>query len=265
LWNWQDHFGDQAPAEGALTATHVLSFVSCAQIFFDKRANSNLHLLTVNETAPEENIDDKDHLNAMQPLAIEATMINQNFSQQVGWVRGWRACSDCAPFLCADGTLMRAGLCRMLKTVLGVHPVACQRHCSPPCPAWPASMQVLVKGGDKFKYEQPNPFVSPDDDEELASCAYRWASKQADTRAMACGQPLLKAVISSMGLSHAFVQMRMHTSSMLQHYAQICSNHLAGCHCSFLDKLFCLSLRWELSQPLPVVPYPPPAGTASGA
>jgi hypothetical protein len=56
------------------------------QIFFDKRANSNLHLLTVNETAPEENIDDKDHLNAMQPLAIEATMINQNFSQQVGWV-----------------------------------------------------------------------------------------------------------------------------------------------------------------------------------
>lgn len=36
--------------------------------------------------------------------------------------------------------------------------------------------QVLAKGGDKYKFEQPNPFVSPEDEEELASCAYRYRS-----------------------------------------------------------------------------------------
>jgi hypothetical protein len=33
---------------------------------------------------------------------------------------------------------------------------------------------VLAKGGEKYKFDQPNPFASPDDEEEeLASCAYR--------------------------------------------------------------------------------------------
>lgn len=55
----------------------------CAQIFFDRRADSTLNLLTVNETAPDEIPEDKDNINGMQQLAIEATTINQNYSQQV--------------------------------------------------------------------------------------------------------------------------------------------------------------------------------------
>lgn len=85
------------------------------KIFIDKRADSTLNLLTVNETAPDEVLEDKDNINGLQQLAIEATTINQNFSQQ-----------------------------------------------------------VLAKTGDKYKFEEPNPFASEDADEELASCAYRY-------------------------------------------------------------------------------------------
>mmetsp|Transcript_2749 Transcript_2749/g.4745 ORF Transcript_2749/g.4745 Transcript_2749/m.4745 type:complete len:516 (+) Transcript_2749:103-1650(+) len=58
------------------------------KVFFDRRAASNLHLLTVSETATEEVADDKDNINGMQQLALEATAINQNFSQQVMQKRG---------------------------------------------------------------------------------------------------------------------------------------------------------------------------------
>jgi translation initiation factor 3 subunit D len=54
------------------------------RVFFDKRANSNLNYLTVNETAPEEVPEDRDNINGVLQLSIEATSINQNFSQQVG-------------------------------------------------------------------------------------------------------------------------------------------------------------------------------------
>ncbi|KAF5837662.1 eukaryotic translation initiation factor 3 subunit D [Dunaliella salina] len=84
------------------------------KIFIDRRATSNLNFLTVNETAPDEIPEDKDNINGVQQLALEATAINQNFSQQ-----------------------------------------------------------VLAKGEERYKFEHPNPFASPDDDEELASCAYR--------------------------------------------------------------------------------------------
>lgn len=53
------------------------------QLFFDWRANSKFTLLTVNETAPEAVPEDKDNINGMHHLALEATAINQNFSQQV--------------------------------------------------------------------------------------------------------------------------------------------------------------------------------------
>ncbi|KAJ9522640.1 hypothetical protein QJQ45_019730 [Haematococcus lacustris] len=108
------------------------------KLFFDKRANSNLNLLTVNETAQEEVPEEKDNINGVQHLAIEATTINQNFSQQ--WVHGGE---------------------RIVR--------------------------VLVKGGEKFKYDAPNPFTSPEEEEELASCAYRQVTKQ--TKRQAAGVP----------------------------------------------------------------------------
>ncbi len=82
------------------------------KLFFDKRDSSSLNLLTVNETAPDPN-EEKDAVNSIAPLCVEATSINQNFSQQ-----------------------------------------------------------VLVKGGEKLRFESPNPFASEED--ELASCAYRY-------------------------------------------------------------------------------------------
>jgi len=55
-------------------------------IFFDKRDNSQFDYLTVNETAnipPAKNDDDGMDINNPDRLSLEATMINQNFSQQI--------------------------------------------------------------------------------------------------------------------------------------------------------------------------------------
>mmetsp|Transcript_12129 Transcript_12129/g.12200 ORF Transcript_12129/g.12200 Transcript_12129/m.12200 type:complete len:585 (+) Transcript_12129:62-1816(+) len=54
-------------------------------LFFDKRDDSHFDLLTVSETAhePPTAADDLDEINHPEKLSLEATMINQNFSQQV--------------------------------------------------------------------------------------------------------------------------------------------------------------------------------------
>ena len=53
------------------------------RLFFDKRDGSSLDLLTVAETSPEQIAEDKDNINGVQQLSLEATTLNQNFSQQV--------------------------------------------------------------------------------------------------------------------------------------------------------------------------------------
>lgn len=58
----------------------TLAFAMTAQ-----REDSQFDFLTVNETSHEPpSSEDKDDVNSMQSLSQEATMINQNFSQQVG-------------------------------------------------------------------------------------------------------------------------------------------------------------------------------------
>ncbi len=55
-------------------------------IFFDKRDDSQFDYLTVSESAfdpPQSNDDDPDCIDAPEALGLEATMINQNFSQQI--------------------------------------------------------------------------------------------------------------------------------------------------------------------------------------
>ncbi len=54
-------------------------------IFFDKRDNSQFDFLTVNETAfdPPVASDDPENINNPDRLSLEATMVNQNFSQQI--------------------------------------------------------------------------------------------------------------------------------------------------------------------------------------
>uniref|UniRef100_A0A7S1X9U9 EIF3d n=1 Tax=Compsopogon caeruleus TaxID=31354 RepID=A0A7S1X9U9_9RHOD len=60
-------------------------------LFFDRRDSGQLDLLTVNETAFDQPRDEKsqgthgsiDSLNTAQALALEATLVNQNFSQAV--------------------------------------------------------------------------------------------------------------------------------------------------------------------------------------
>uniref|UniRef100_A0A1L8DS15 Eukaryotic translation initiation factor 3 subunit D n=1 Tax=Nyssomyia neivai TaxID=330878 RepID=A0A1L8DS15_9DIPT len=53
------------------------------KLFMDKRDNTEFDLLTVNETSVEPPQDDGNSLNSPRNLAIEATFINHNFSQQV--------------------------------------------------------------------------------------------------------------------------------------------------------------------------------------
>uniref|UniRef100_U5EU19 Eukaryotic translation initiation factor 3 subunit D n=1 Tax=Corethrella appendiculata TaxID=1370023 RepID=U5EU19_9DIPT len=87
------------------------------KLFFDKRDNTEFDLLTVNETSLEPPQDDANSLNSPRNLAIEATFINHNFSQQV------------------------------LKT---------------------------GSNEQKYKFDQPNPFIGDDEDGEVASVAYRY-------------------------------------------------------------------------------------------
>jgi hypothetical protein len=55
------------------------------QVFLDKRPDSTLDLLTVSESAhdPPSAADDQEAINHPDKLSLEATMINQSFSQQV--------------------------------------------------------------------------------------------------------------------------------------------------------------------------------------
>lgn len=53
------------------------------KLFFDKRDNTEFDLLTVNETSVEPPQEDGNSLNSPRNLALEATFINHNFSQQV--------------------------------------------------------------------------------------------------------------------------------------------------------------------------------------
>lgn len=54
-------------------------------LFFDKRADSQFDLLTVSETSNDPPVasDDVDEMNHPDKLSVEATMINQSFTQQV--------------------------------------------------------------------------------------------------------------------------------------------------------------------------------------
>jgi len=55
-------------------------------LFFDKRDSSQFDFLTVNETSnspPVKSEDDPEGINAPERLSLEATTINQNFSQQI--------------------------------------------------------------------------------------------------------------------------------------------------------------------------------------
>ena len=54
-------------------------------LFFDKRPDSQFDLLTVSETANDPPVasDDIDEINHPDRLSVEATMINQNFTQQI--------------------------------------------------------------------------------------------------------------------------------------------------------------------------------------
>jgi len=85
------------------------------KLFMDKRDNTEFDLLTVNETSVEPPTDDGNSVNSPRNLAIEATFINHNFSQQ-----------------------------------------------------------VLKGASEKFKFDQPNPFVGEDEEGEVASVAYRY-------------------------------------------------------------------------------------------
>jgi translation initiation factor 3 subunit D len=53
------------------------------KIFFDKRENTEFDLLTVSETSSEPPQDEGNSTNSPRNLALEATFINHNFSQQV--------------------------------------------------------------------------------------------------------------------------------------------------------------------------------------
>ncbi|RLU15882.1 hypothetical protein DMN91_011638 [Ooceraea biroi] len=85
------------------------------KLFFDKRDNTEFDLLTVNETSVEPPQEDGNSLNSPRNLALEATFINHNFSQQ-----------------------------------------------------------VLKSNEPRYKFEEGNPFISEEEESDVASVAYRY-------------------------------------------------------------------------------------------
>ena len=53
------------------------------KVFLDKRDNTEFDLLTVSETSAEPPQEEGTNLNSPRNLALEATFVNHNFSQQV--------------------------------------------------------------------------------------------------------------------------------------------------------------------------------------
>ena len=77
-------------------------------IFLDKRENSSFDLLTVSETAqePPSASEEFDEINHPDKLSLEATMINQNFSQQVLMdVEGVKKTVSCIPSVCISSVI----------------------------------------------------------------------------------------------------------------------------------------------------------------
>lgn len=89
------------------------------KLFFDKRDDSEFDLLTVNETAADPPFNEESNsINNPRNLALEATYINHNFSQQV--------------------------------------------------------LKNTDKKEEKYSFENKNPFVSEEDESDVASVAYRY-------------------------------------------------------------------------------------------
>lgn len=63
----------------------AITLITGDKLFLDKRDNTEFDLLTVNETSVEPPQDDGNSLNSPRNLALEATFINHNFSQQVSY------------------------------------------------------------------------------------------------------------------------------------------------------------------------------------
>ena len=93
------------------------------KLFFDKRDGSNLDLLTVAETAPEAVPEDKDNINGVQHLSIEATATNQAFSQQAGPLATWcTGVSPCPPPSCCASAAL--GLSRLAQASFSIKAVS---------------------------------------------------------------------------------------------------------------------------------------------
>merc|ERR1712179_360854 len=114
------------------------------KIFLDKRDNTEFDLLTVSETAAEPPQDEGSSLNSPRNLALEATFINHNFSQQVLRVDPPPNKSSAPP-----------------EDKASVEEKKVEKS---PAPAGP----------EKHKFEEDNPFLAEDDDGEVASVGYRY-------------------------------------------------------------------------------------------
>ncbi|CAJ0932778.1 unnamed protein product [Ranitomeya imitator] len=139
-----------------------------SKIFFDKRDNSDFDLLTVSETANEPPQDEVNSFNSPRNLAMEATYINHNFSQQCLQMhrrsskKGGSRKVTRTPAKNAKGlNTARSPARRRGKS---------QRLRIPNRYLW-----VLEVGKERYKFPNSNPFMEDDvDKNEVASVAYRY-------------------------------------------------------------------------------------------
>lgn len=98
-------------ATSSVNAWDVVVRKEGGNLFFDKRVNSMIDYLSVNENWNESVQTDKESVNHPLNLAREATRINHNFSQQVLQKTGQKKCKQENPFLKGLGPGMTAASC----------------------------------------------------------------------------------------------------------------------------------------------------------
>ena len=112
----------------------------------------------MSETANEPPQDEGNSFNSPRNLAMEATYINHNFSQQCLRMVRRHMIQTSTPPLPLD---MKVWITETLHVCL-----------------FNGILFSFVQGGERHKFPNPNPFVEEDmDKSEVASVAYRWDSE----------------------------------------------------------------------------------------
>ena len=125
----------------------------------------------MSETATEPPQEEGQNLNSPKCLALEATFVNHNFSQQV--LKVVSNFDDVTLFLISTMEIL---LQAQFVLENGNAELVVDKY----RPLVNRNVNVSVKGDDRYDMDQPNPFAQEEESGDIASVAYRLAQLNYD-------------------------------------------------------------------------------------